>query len=389
MRKTLEERLLRGLDGVPSVPKVPGHAATNGLRGKLERERPMIDSSTFVPSHPSVLLPVRNGMATPLADAIILGENRAKVDRLAERTTDDYRDAGRAFIDWFSRTFGHLPSVADLTVAAADQYLLDREALAARRGETWKPDTMAHYVRELRSAGKYVAKACGLAGNPLEAMTAKSAGRGRSQPKADRISDSKIVEIFATLDPENPYNVVTRGIIALGLEDGPRTSELASLDVEDFSFAEFRGTDLGPVIHLRHPAKGGEERTLPLGVHADRYVLQAIGHRTSGPLFPGRDGDRSTPRALRDRVSRAGKRAGTVLHPQRLRRNADTWQATYGASKAQRNLIFGWAPSAEDVESGHYNVPDLEQLLYAHQTRHSPLDRLVLRLMSRGLPPLR
>jgi hypothetical protein len=42
--------------------------------------------------------------------------------------------------------------------------------------------------------------------------------------------------------------------------------------------------------------------------------------------------------------------------------------------------VFGWAPNPGDVKSGHYVIPTIPQLLHAHQTRLSPLDRLELRV---------
>jgi hypothetical protein len=94
---------------------------------------------------------------------------------------------------------------------------------------------------------------------------------------------------------------------------------------------------------------------------------------------------------VRDLVSEAGKRAGVELTPQRLRRTAASWQATYGAASGHLDTVFGWVPDPADVKSGHYVKPTRTQLLYAHQTRLSPLDPAraaggppALRLMSQS-----
>lgn len=61
------------------------------------------------------------------------------------------------------------------------------------------------------------------------------------------------------------------------------------------------------------------------------------------------------------------------------------WQDAYGASSGHLDTVFGWQPNPVDVKSGHYIKPTLTQLLIAHQTQLSPLDRLAHRV---GLLPL-
>ncbi len=336
---------------------------------------------------------VADGVAGPLlSSTLTLVQNRLRVAGRRTSTQTQYMDDATAFIAWFEATWNRDPVVADLTVRNTDEYLLARESAADGRGAPWSAGTIGHYQANLRAFAGHLADACALPDNPLATKSAKAAKRptrGRTERIGDGLLDQEFLAVFAGLDPAGPYDVITRGIVALGYEVGPRTSELVMLDVADYRIAMVEGLELGPVIALRRPAKTSPARTLPLGVRADDYIREAIGNRTSGPLFPGRDGRQMTVRAMRDRLSRAGKRAGLILHPQRLRRTAASWQGAYGATSGHLDRVFGWEPDPRDVKSGHYIIPTVPQLLHAHQERLSPLDRLELRLTSKGRGPLR
>src|SRR6185369_2581431 len=117
------------------------------------------------------------------------------------------------------------------------------------------------------------------------------------------------------------------------------------------------GRVLGPVVTIRHPAKKGPVRTLPLGKVAEDIIRAVVGNRTEGPLFPSRTGEYLSVDGIRDLVGRAGKRAGIELSPQRLRRSAASWQDAYGASSGHLDTVFGWVPNPADVKSGHYIKP--------------------------------
>ncbi len=212
----------------------------------------------------------------------------------------------------------------------------------------------------------------GLPANPLAGLRA---GKSTARRTADGLDDADLLG----LKKGDAYDDVTRAIIALGYESGPRTSELVAMNVSDFIVARSDSVALGPALIVAAPAKVDRERLLPLGVRAAQIVREVVAHRAAGPLFPGRDGRRVTSDALQSRIARAGRRIGIELSPQRLRRTAASWQSAYGASSGHLDTVFGWAPNPADVKSGHYVIPTVPQLLFAHQTRLSPLDRLELR----------
>lgn len=321
-----------------------------------------------------------------LVDALKTAERRMRIAGLAQDTEDRYRDEGLAFIAWFRDAHRREPALADLTTPMADSYLLDRLADADDRGTPWAVATLRHHASQLRALGGYPAEANALPGNPLADLRNGKIKRLRPWRTGDALSDEDLAAIVGALDPASSYDVVTRAIVALGYEAGPRTSELTALLVEDFRIAMVANRELGPIVTIRQPAKTSPERVLPLGVRAEDALRAAIGCRTSGPLFPGRNGRAMTVHGMRARLTRAGKRADVVLHPQRLRRSAASSQAAYGALSGHLDRVFGWVPDPRDVQSGHYTIPTIEQLLFAHQARLSPLDRLELRLVANGKP---
>jgi site-specific recombinase XerC len=325
-----------------------------------------------------------------LADALEIGERRMRVAGLRATSADEYLDEGRAFIAWFRAAYGRAPWLADLVTSEADRYIIDALARAHARGTPWSEGTRDHHIRQLRALAGHLAGANDLPGNPLKGMTTKSASRDgrRSIRQEDGIEDDVLRAIVSALDPMRPVDLVTLGIILLGYEDGPRTSESTRLHVEDVREVCVAGRALGTVVTIQDPAKTSPRRILPLGVRATEVLREVIGNRTSGFLFPNRSGRQLTIKAIRDRLVRAGGKAGFELCPQRLRKSAVTWQASYGASEGHLDSVFGWEPTPLDFKSRSYIVPRPEQLLYAHQARLSPLDRLEARLAAAGEPPL-
>jgi site-specific recombinase XerC len=325
-----------------------------------------------------------------LADALEIGERRMRVAGLRATTADEYLDEGRAFVAWFRATYGRAPGLADLVTREADRYIIASLARADERGTPWSEGTRDHHIRQLRALAGHLAGANDLPGNPLKGMTTKADRHEsrRSIRKGDGLDDDAMRAIVGALDPRGPVDLVTRGIILLGYEGGPRTSESPRLQVEDVREVCVAGRVLGTVVTIQDPAKDGPQRILPLGVRATEVLREVIGNRTSGFLFPNRSGRQLTVKTVRDRLMRAGGKVGVDLCPQRLRKSAATWQATYGASEGHLDTVFGWEPTPLDFKSRSYIVPRPEQLLYAHQARLSPLDRLEARLAAAGEPPL-
>jgi integrase len=313
--------------------------------------------------------------STLLEDVIETVERRLTVQCAAKRTHLEYREEAEAFGAWFRFASGEAPMLTHLTVATAERYLTDAMQAAQERGRPWAKDTVAHHVRQLRAFAGHAAAACGLPANLLASLAGPAVTK-RDGRVGDALEYHETVALFGHLNAGIGRDLVAAGLLALGSEVGPRTSELGRAEVPDFTMAVLDGQILGPVVTIRHPAKNGPVRTLPLGRAAETVIRQVIGTRTDGPLFPSRTGAYLSVDGIRDLVSRAGKRAGIELSPQRLRRSAASWQSAYGASSGHLDTVFGWVPDPGDVKSGHYIKPTVSQLLHAHQERLSPLDRL-------------
>ena len=296
------------------------------------------------------------------------------------RTRDEYLEESAYFGTWFAASFGREGTLADLTMEMATRYLADAIGAAEWAGRAWTSETVGHHVAQLRAFAGHAATVAGLAANPLAGLRGpKRSGRRRG---GDGLEDDEVVSVLRSIDGWRLGDLVDRALFLLGYEDGPRTSEYASLEVRDLRLAERNGQPLGWVLDLHRPAKGGAARILPLGVRVEEVLRELVGHRVGGPLFPSRDGKPLSADRIRDRLSELGERAGVRLNPQRMRRSASSWQATYGASSGHLDTVFGWQPDPGDVKSGHYIKPTLSQLLIAHQTQFSPLDRLEHRIGS-------
>ncbi len=328
---------------------------------------------------------VARASARPLVECWPLVSDRMRIRGLSSRTQAEYLTQASRFASWFLETSGRHARVADLTTTSGNAFIVWAEDAARADGRRWRAATRAAYARNLRSFAHHLARVLDLPANPLGGLAVART----QQREPDALDDEVQADLLGSLDGTDPYEVITRALVALSLEAGPRSSELAAMDVEDFAMARHRGRDLGMVVHVRHPAKGGSPRTLPLGAVAEDFIRAAVGNRITGPLFPGRDGGRMEVKALSKRVTRAGRRLGITIAPHRLRRTAASTYITYGAQSGQANAVFGWKPDPLDVKAGSYTTPTLPQLLYAHQERLSPLDRLELELADRGLPPLR
>ncbi|HET7180610.1 MAG TPA: tyrosine-type recombinase/integrase [Candidatus Limnocylindrales bacterium] len=257
----------------------------------------------------------------------------------------------------------------------ADSYLADSIRRAEGSGSGWATDTTGHHVAQLRAFAGHAAAIAGLPANPLAGFKGPKRTR-REDRTVDGLEDDEVIAVLDSLGGSTFRDVVDRGLFVLGFEDGPRRSEFAPMDVADFRLAERAGQPLGWVVDVRYPAKGGKPRTLPLGVRAEGALRDLVGRRASGPLFPSRDGTALSGERIGERLAALGDRAGVDLSPQRLRRSASSWQDAYGASSGHLDTVFGWQPNPIDVKSGHYIKPTLTQLLIAHQTQLSPLDRL-------------
>lgn len=321
-----------------------------------------------------------------LEKALTAVETRMRVAGLVRRTIDEYSAEARRFAAWFETRHTRPALIADLDVTSADAYIVDFIDTCVGPGRPPAASTTHHRVSQLRAFGGHLATALDLPSNPLAGMSAKAVNRDRF---GDALSDDEMTRLVGLLAPSSRFHdLITLALLVIGYECGPRTSEAAQIAVEDVLFADVDGETVGSMVRIAHPAKGGPRRTVPLGVRAGEFIEYLLGHRTSGPLLTGVRRRPLSSDAIQERLYKLSKRAqlGKPLGMQRLRRTAASWQSTYGASSGHLDSVFGWQPNPRDLKSAHYIIPSEAQLLHAHQSLLSPLDRLELRVGDLGLP---
>jgi len=306
--------------------------------------------------------------------------DRFTASALSRATAVGYLDVFRWFSEGFERREGRAPTIADVAVVSAEAGLASQMEAAARAGRPWSKATTLSYRRQLRAVGGHLRDLFDLPANPLAGLRCGPTTRYKAGKGADPIRADELTAVLDSLDANDPVERVTRAIILLGYEAGPRKSELAGMRIEDFQSVTANGMELGSVVTVTRPAKGGSARTLPLGVRAEEQLRAFIGDRRTGPLFPDRAGAPLSGEAIASRLTRAGAKVGVALGTHRLRRSASLAMQRYGATQATLDTVFGWEPSSRDVSSGSYLRPDVVGLIYLHQSRLSPLDRLELEL---------
>lgn len=314
-----------------------------------------------------------------LNDALAQVANRLKVAGLRERSIEGYISHVCRFSDWFSAARGRSASVSDLTTANVDEFLATLIRRGTAAGGPYSPSSIGHAVSQLRAVAGHLARAVGLERNPLAGLKTVRPSGTRD---GDAVTDNEIRMVIHSLNAApSLLQRITLAIILLGYECGPRTSELVAIETGEVISALVDGRKVGAFVSIEHPAKRGAKRLLPLGVRAEEFLDELVGHRTHGPLFVSARGAALSGHTVQERLALLSRRVGleAPLTIQRLRRTAASWQAAYGASSGHLDSVFGWRPNPRDVKSGHYIKPTPAQLLHAHQTLLSPLDRLELR----------
>lgn len=105
-----------------------------------------------------------------------------------------------------------------------------------------------------------------------------------------------------------------QAMVALMMFAGLREGELVALDVENLEM----GPRSGKVTIWS--GKGEKKREIPLNAEARRALTAWLdAHRSVGPLFIGKTGQRLSTRSVQRRVAEIGRRAGIEITPHDLR----------------------------------------------------------------------
>lgn len=121
--------------------------------------------------------------------------------------------------------------------------------------------------------------------------------RARTAPPPVRaMPDDDLQRLVATLAASaDPVARRDLAVVRLLAESGMRVGSAVALDVEDLDLASGEA-------HLRS-AKGDSRQTVVLPKNLCAHLLDYIGDRATGPLFPGRGGQRITVRHVQRRIA--------------------------------------------------------------------------------------
>lgn len=124
-------------------------------------------------------------------------------------------------------------------------------------------------------------------------------------------------------------------IIQTGLLMGLRVSEMCKLNVQDIDF------DAGQSLILE--AKGGRDRTVPIPDKLLLPLLEWVGARTEGPVFPNARNQRLSTRTVQLMCEKIGKLAGLSkkLKPHSLRHTYATTLLNRGATIREVQELLG------------------------------------------------
>jgi integrase/recombinase XerD len=149
------------------------------------------------------------------------------------------------------------------------------------RDEGAKPRTVRRRLSALSSLFAHLVDQGSVTANPLRDIKRPRVNRRQGTTRAFSAAEAR--RILDAPDPKSLLGVRDRAILSLGLQAGPRRSEIASLRVADFH------TDAG-YKSVRFIRKGGEDHSIAINPQTAQRIaeyLQMAGHANDlhGPLF--------------------------------------------------------------------------------------------------------
>ena len=178
-----------------------------------------------------------------------------------------------------------------------------------RRGLSGR--SLARWLAAVRSFCRWLLREGRIDSNPAVGLRAPKSGR-----KLPAVLDADALGAFLdSIDGDPVLAARDRALFELAYSSGLRVSELVAVRWGDFDPA---------MSELRVIGKGGKMRVVPVG-QAARTALDAWRSVRPGTIgdfvFPGRDGDHLTPRAVQLRIKQRAKQQGIAqrMHPHLLR----------------------------------------------------------------------
>ncbi len=239
-------------------------------------------------------------------------------------TIDSYQRDIQHYLDYLEQE-----AINDLEAADKNVFLnyLTRLKSGAITGQVPSKATVSRALSALRSFYRYVNQFHGIVSNPTASMRVTSGSRRLP----DFLTFEQVIALLESFDLTDPADFRDRCIVETIYACGLRVSEAAALQVSRLSFSEGTLTVLG---------KGSKERMVPfyqglgrlLKIYVDR-IRPAWIKQEHGILFVSQRGNPITPRAIQQRIERAGITAGIPVrvHPHMLRHSFATHLLDNGA----------------------------------------------------------
>ncbi len=222
--------------------------------------------------------------------------------QMSVHTLDAYKRDLDALREWMAKE----------NLAGVEQ--LDGERLRAfiasenRRGLS--PKSLQRRLSACRSLFSWLLKRGRIGANPAAGVRAPKAPR-----KLPQVLDADEAVKLVEVDTDAPMGLRDRALLELFYSSGLRLSELCALRWRDLDLASGLVSVLG---------KGNKTRIVPVGSHA-RTALAAwrkeMAAGDDAQVFPGRDGNPISQRAVQYRIKQLAQRQGLFkhVHPHMLR----------------------------------------------------------------------
>ena len=225
-----------------------------------------------------------------------------RVERaVSPHTLDAYRRDLHALAAWAGDQGG---AAAELDGAQLRAFVASEH----RRGLS--PTSLQRRLSACRSYYAWLLRHGVIAASPAIGVRAPKAPR-----KLPQVLDVDEAVQLVEVDTDGPLGLRDRALLELFYSSGLRLGELCALRWRDLQLAEGLVTVLG---------KGGRQRSVPVGSHARRALLewrQSTGAGSDGCVFPGRGGGPISQRAVQVRIRQLAARQGLFkhVHPHMLR----------------------------------------------------------------------
>ena len=185
-----------------------------------------------------------------------------------------------------------------------------REFIASEHRRGLSPTSLQRRLSACRSYYAWLLRHGVIAASPAAGVRAPKAPR-----KLPQVLDVDEAVQLVEVDTGAPLGLRDRALLELFYSSGLRLSELCALRWRDLHLDEGLVTVLG---------KGGKQRSVPVGSHARRALLewrQSTGAGTDAFVFPGRGGGPISQRAVQIRIRQLAARQGLFkhVHPHMLR----------------------------------------------------------------------